>query len=90
MRVTREKHMQILDMLPAAAIPKHLENVRIEAAVCVQSAWRGFLQRRTFADKKSLIIQTRAAIRIQRVVRTGSFQEIAPSKIHPGSKYTHA
>lgn len=69
MRATREKHMQILGMLPAAAIPKHLENVRIQAAICVQSVWRGHVERRSYANRKSLVIRTRAAIIIQRVVR---------------------
>ena len=68
MRATREKHMQILGTLSAAAIPKHLENLRIQAAITVQSAWRGHAERKTFADKKTFIIRTRAAVAIQRMV----------------------
>ncbi|XP_067948750.1 IQ calmodulin-binding motif-containing protein 1-like [Watersipora subatra] len=69
MRATREKNMQILNMLPAAAIPKHLENVQLQAAITVQAAWRGYVQRKVFGNLRTEVSRTKAATTIQRAAR---------------------
>lgn len=68
MRATREKHIQILGMLPAAAIPRHLENIREQSAITIQSQWRGHLIRKDFSMWKQTIVKTKSAILIQRFV----------------------
>lgn len=73
MRATREKHMQILGMLPASAIPKHLEKERLQSAVMIQSSWRGFVERRRFVDRRTLITRMRSATVIQRAVCNGCY-----------------
>ncbi|KAF6020782.1 IQCB1 [Bugula neritina] len=69
MRATREKTMQILGMLPASAVPKHMENIRQSSALTIQSAWRGFLVRKEFEECKSEKVKSRSAIILQRAVR---------------------
>lgn len=69
MRATREKHMQIIGMLPASSIQKYLEEVRQQSAVRIQASWRGYGTRRLLADRKDLAVRGRAAVVIQRAVR---------------------
>jgi len=60
--------MQILGMLPASAVPKHMENIRQSSALTIQSAWRGFLVRKEFEECKSEKVKSRSAIILQRAV----------------------
>ena len=68
MRATREKHIQILGMLPASAIPRHLENMREQSAVTIQAVWRGHNVRRDFSQRKHKIVRVKSAVIIQRWV----------------------
>jgi len=68
MRQTREKQIQMLSILPAADIPKYLEDERERAALSIQKAWRGHAVRTELTDRKISMRRARAAIIIQRKV----------------------
>lgn len=68
MRATREKQIQILGMLPASAISRHLENMREHSALTIQTAWRGHNVRRDFTQRKQKIVRVKSAVVIQRCV----------------------
>lgn len=68
MRATREKQIQIISMLPPSAVQKYLEESREQAAVKIQSTWRGHQVRKTVSDRKITNSRNKAAIVIQRGV----------------------
>ena len=71
-RKQRQKKMEMLELLeilPADQIENYLEKQRQYSATVIQSFYRGYRARKDFDKNRLNIIQTRAAIKIQRAVR---------------------
>ncbi|KAL8570993.1 hypothetical protein ACOMHN_037853 [Nucella lapillus] len=65
----KEKHLQVLEILPADQIEKYLMKEKATAAVRIQTLWRGHRERTQLTRRQEVAQQVRAAIRIQRAVR---------------------
>ncbi|KAK2176926.1 hypothetical protein NP493_630g00039 [Ridgeia piscesae] len=69
MRDLREKQLEMLTLLPAAEVQKHLEQEKLQSAVKIQALWRGHMTRKCLASTQKGVRETRAAICLQRGVR---------------------
>ncbi|XP_039272967.2 IQ calmodulin-binding motif-containing protein 1-like [Styela clava] len=68
-RSTREKQLQMLEIVPANKVNSHIQKEEEKAAVKIQTIWRGASQRKQFANKQYIHHASKAAIVIQRAVR---------------------
>ncbi|KAK2150495.1 hypothetical protein LSH36_403g03081 [Paralvinella palmiformis] len=70
MRDLRTRKLHALQILPADEVEKYLQQESHNAAIQIQRHWRGYkIRKDTIEEKRSFVIQTRAAIIIQRMMR---------------------
>ncbi|XP_076456279.1 IQ calmodulin-binding motif-containing protein 1-like [Babylonia areolata] len=65
----KEKHLQVLEILPADQIERYLMKEKSSAAVRIQTMWRGHRERSQLTRRQEVAQQVKAAIKIQRAVR---------------------
>jgi hypothetical protein len=59
---------ELIQIVPANEIEKYLQKQKENAAVTIQSNYRGYLARKIFGQKKEQVEQYKAAVCIQRAV----------------------
>lgn len=69
LRSARERQLQMLEIVPARHVNKHIQKEEEKAAVKIQSAWKGASQRKRYEAEQALLKRVNAAIIIQRAVR---------------------
>ncbi|XP_070175320.1 IQ calmodulin-binding motif-containing protein 1-like [Littorina saxatilis] len=84
----KEKHLQMLEILPADQIERYLMKEKSTAVVKIQTLWRGHRERSQLARRQEIARQVRAAIKIQRGVRlwldrTERQQQKIPTHLKP-------
>lgn len=65
----KEKHLQVMEVLPAAQVEKFLMKEKQSAALRIQTLWRGHKERNQLTRRQEVAQQVKAAIKIQRMVR---------------------
>ncbi|KAK3591386.1 hypothetical protein CHS0354_005304 [Potamilus streckersoni] len=70
MRDFKQRQLHTIEILPAAKVESYLQNEQTQAAIQIQRYWKGYNERMKISGRRDLAQQTRAAIKIQRGVRT--------------------
>ncbi|KAH3699932.1 IQ calmodulin-binding motif-containing protein 1-like [Dreissena polymorpha] len=70
MREFRERQLHCLEILPAAKVDAFLQAEETQAATKIQKMWRGYNERSQLTGRRDHVQRTRAAVKIQRCVRT--------------------
>lgn len=69
MRSTREKQLNMMEIVPASKVVEHIQNEEENAATKIQKLSRGWMQRRKYHQQLELARLSRAAVVIQRATR---------------------
>ncbi|XP_064419996.1 IQ calmodulin-binding motif-containing protein 1 [Latimeria chalumnae] len=68
MRQFRQRQLVLLEIVPAAQVSRHMQELEEISALRIQKHWRGHRERRHFHQQKQVLRQFKAAVTIQRAV----------------------
>ncbi|XP_013413711.1 IQ calmodulin-binding motif-containing protein 1 [Lingula anatina] len=68
-RESRLKQLELLSIMPAAKSQKYLESVQENAALKIQTSWKGHRARKQLTERQANMKRVRAAVAIQRKFR---------------------
>ncbi|XP_046355575.2 IQ calmodulin-binding motif-containing protein 1-like [Haliotis rufescens] len=69
MREFKERRLHLIEIMPAVQIPRFLQREQSDAAVKIQTMWRGHKERNRLPGRQEVARQVKAVIKIQRTVR---------------------
>lgn len=65
---------ELIQIVPANEIDKYLQRQKENAVITIQAYYRGYIQRKKLNQKRETVEQFRAAVCIQRTVKTKTFK----------------
>ncbi|KAG2459597.1 IQCB1 protein, partial [Polypterus senegalus] len=85
-----QRQLELLQIIPAELLNRHIQDQEMKAALLIQRHWRGHRERRNFHQQKQALKQYKAAVTLQRAVlrflkkRRNAKQILSPWKGPPG------